>query len=510
MASHILAIDQGTTSTRSVVYDDHLRPLAKVNQEFPLYYPASGLVEQDGEEIFASVLATGRRAIEKSGIDPTNIASIGITNQRETILMWERATGKLLHRAIVWQDRRTSAICDEIRPDEAFFMERTGLRLDPYFSGTKVRWLLDHLDPDRNSGEDVCIGTIDTWLIWKLTGGKHHLTDATNASRTLFYDLNLGEWSPELCERLTVPLGILPEIRDCADDFGTTEPSHFGAAIPILGVAGDQHAATLGQACFQPGMIKSTYGTGCFMVYNTGDRLVPSKNRLLTVLAYRMNGKPTYGLEGSIFVAGAAVQWLRDGLGIIDQASRADSMARDADDGHHPMLVPAFVGLGAPYWDPDCRGILAGLTRNSGPNELARAALEAAGFQTRDLIQAMEADLKNAGVQFDAGSTSGQRTIRVDGGMAASDYAMQFLASITGTRVEAPQDLESTSLGAAWLAGSRAGIVPGQDEFAASWQSRRSFGPNMDVQQRTSLTDMWAQAIQSTLSRHRRPDTSPA
>lgn len=490
--TNILAIDQGTTSSRAIVFDEGIRPVATAQAEFAQHYPSSGWVEHDPEDIWTTVLETARSAVDRVGVE--TIAALGITNQRETTVIWDRDTGRPIHNAIVWQDRRTADLCSRLKAEghEAMISARTGLLLDPYFSGTKVKWLLDHVDGarERAAAGKLAFGTIDTFLIWRLTGGKVHATDATNAARTMLYDIRNGCWDEEICALLDVPLALLPVVKDCAADFGTTDPSHFGREIPILGVAGDQQAATVGQACFAPGMMKSTYGTGCFALLNTGNQLVASSNRLLTTVAYQLNGTPTYALEGSIFIAGAAVQWLRDGLKVVTDAAETGQMAAAADPGQSVILVPAFTGLGAPYWDAECRGAIFGLTRNSGPNELARAALQAVGFQTADLMDAMRADWPDLG----AGAT-----LRVDGGMTASDFAMQFLADITGASVDRPAVLETTALGAAWLAGSKAGVYPGQAEFAANWSVERRFEPGMGDKTRQRLVAGWKDAVSRTL-----------
>jgi glycerol kinase len=489
---NILAIDQGTTSSRAIVFDPDLRPVATAQEEFAQHFPVSGWVEHDPADIRATTLATCRAAMERAG-GAKGIAAIGITNQRETTLIWDRETGVPIHRAIVWQDRRTAPLCAKLRAagHEPMISARTGLLLDPYFSGTKVKWLLDNVEGARAKAEAgrLAFGTVDSYIIWQLTGGTVHATDATNASRTLLFDIGRGCWDEEICALLGVPLALLPEVKDCAADYGTTDPALFGRAIPILGVAGDQQAATIGQACFTPGMMKSTYGTGCFALINTGTEKIASQNRLLTTIAYRLEGKTSYALEGSIFIAGAAVQWLRDGLGVVRHAGESDTMARAADPGQNLYLVPAFTGLGAPYWDSDCRGAIFGLTRNSGPNEFARAALEAVGFQTRDLLEAMRADWPGMG-----GST-----LRVDGGMSASDYTMQFLADITGAPVDRPTVLETTALGAAWLAGMRAGIYPGTEGFAANWALECRFDPAMDPAVRDRRYGEWRDAVHRTL-----------
>ena len=492
--SHILAIDQGTTSTRSIVFDARLAPIAVAQEEFAQHYPRPGWVEHDPADLWASTAATARSAIGKAGLGAGDIAAIGITNQRETVVIWDRATGRPIHNAIVWQDRRTAAHCAELRDagHEALVTDRTGLLLDPYFSASKVKWLLDTVPGARDRAErgDLAFGTVDSYLIWQLTGGRAHVTDATNAARTMLFDIGAGQWDADLCALFDVPMAMLPEIRDCADAFGMTRADLFGREIPILGVAGDQQAATMGQACFTPGMMKSTYGTGCFALLNTGGDRVPSTNRLLTTIAYRLDGQTTYALEGSIFVAGAVVQWLRDGLRIIRAAGETQGLAETADPEQGLVMVPAFTGLGAPYWRPDCRGAVFGLTRNSGPAELARAALESVGYQTRDLLEAMRADWGAAGTGV----------LRVDGGMAASDWTMQFLADILGAPVDRPQVTETTALGAAWLAGWRAGLCGGPEDFAQSWALERRFEPAMPEADRTARYENWRRAVAATMA----------
>lgn len=489
--THILAIDQGTTSTRAILFDKTLTAIASAQEEFAQHFPASGWVEHDPSELWSTTAATCRAAIEKSG--GAEIAAIGVTNQRETTLVWDRKTGKPIHNAIVWQDRRTSEMCKAFKSEgfEETVTARTGLLLDPYFSATKLAWLLDNVEGARTRAEagELVFGTVDTWLVWNLTGGARHLTDATNAARTMLYDIHKGRWSSTICERLNIPMSMLPEVRDCASDFGETRADLFGRPIPILGIAGDQQAATVGQACFEPGMLKSTYGTGCFALINTGDTPVRSNNRLLTTIAYQLDGKPTYALEGSIFVAGAVVQWLRDGLKIIRDAKDTQPLAVNSDQTQNVVLVPAFTGLGAPYWNADCRGAVFGLTRNSGPEEITRAALESVGYQTRDLLAAMQADM----------GAVGDAVLRVDGGMSASEFAMQFLSDIIGARVDRPKVLETTAMGAAWLAGHRAGVYPGQDEFAASWALDRSFSPQMPEDSRATKYAAWKRAVDATL-----------
>ena len=492
--SYILAIDQGTTSSRAILFDADMKPAAAAQQEFTQHFPASGWVEHDPEDIWTTVLATCRDAMIEGHVSASDVVGIGITNQRETTVIWDRHTGKPIYNAIVWQDRRTSNFCRDLKekgcePDVTL---RTGLLLDPYFSGTKVRWVLDNVDGARARAEagDLLFGTIDCFLIWRLNGGAVHATDATNASRTLMYDIHKGMWSEEMCALLDVPMSMLPEVKDCAADFGMTEPALLGHAIPIAGVAGDQQAATIGQACFSPGMMKSTYGTGCFALLNTGQTAVSSQNRLLTTVAYQLDGKTTYALEGAIFIAGAVVQWLRDGLQIIQNAEETQSLAESADTSQELIIVPAFTGLGAPYWNPDCRGAVYGLTRGSGPAEFARAALESVGFQTRDLIEAMQADW----------GTDGETVLRVDGGMAASDWAMQFLSDIIGAPVDRPVVLESTARGAAWLAGMHVGLYPNMDAFSKGWALKRKFLPQMKKGVRTSRYAAWKRAVQATLS----------
>ena len=493
--TYILAIDQGTTSSRAIIFDSAMRVTASAQEEFTQHFPKSGWVEHEVSDIWASTASTCRGAIEKAGITARDIAAIGITNQRETTLVWDRETGAPIHNAIVWQDRRTSDMCAALKADgfEPEVTEKTGLLLDPYFSGTKLKWLLDNVEGAREKAKagKLMFGTVDSYLIWKLTGGVSHVTDATNAARTMLYNIREGQWDAEICARFDIPMSMLPEVRDCASDFGTTRSDLFGVPLPILGVAGDQQAATIGQACFTPGMLKSTYGTGCFALLNTGDTLVRSQSRLLGTIAYQFDGKPTYALEGSIFIAGAVVQWLRDGLKMIREASETQPLAEQADLGQELYMVPAFTGLGAPYWDADARGAIYGLTRNSGPAEFARAALESVGFQTRDLLEAMKSDWHDA---------EDKGVLRVDGGMSASDWSMQFLSDIIGAPVDRPKVLETTALGAAWLAGMRAGVYPDQAEFAAQWALDRRFEPAMDEATRDCRYAGWKDAVKRTLT----------
>jgi glycerol kinase len=489
--TYILAIDQGTTSSRAILFDKDMHPVQSCQQEFQQYFPQSGWVEHDAEEIWASVQAVVGGVMRQAGCTAKDIAAIGITNQRETTLVWDRKTGAPIHKAIVWQDRRTSAFCDNLRAEghETEITQKTGLLLDPYFSATKLHWLLGNVEgaAARAARGELLFGTMDSYLIWKLTEGRAHVTDATNAARTMLYDIRRGCWDAQICALMQVPLAMLPDVRDCASEFGTTDL--FGADIPILGVAGDQQAATIGQACFAPGMLKSTYGTGCFALLNTGDTLVTSKNRLLGTIAYQFDGKPTYALEGSIFIAGAVVQWLRDGLGLISTAHETAEMAATADPTQSLYLVPAFTGLGAPYWNAESRGAIFGLTRNSGPKEFAKAALQSVGYQTRDLLLAMQDDM----------GTPGEAVLRVDGGMTASDWTMQFLADIIGAPVDRPKVLETTALGAAWMAGSRAGVYPDQQGFAANWARDCRFEPHMTGQDRERLYAGWQDAVRRTL-----------
>ena len=495
MTGNILAIDQGTTSSRAIVFDNSMRIAAVGRKEFTQHFPQSGWVEHDPGEIWKTVLWSCRSAMKKAGVAADGIDAIGITNQRETVVVWDKATGEPIHNAIVWQDRRTAPMCARLKKQglEKVFAGKTGLLLDPYFSGTKLSWLLDKVSGARKRAErgELLFGTVDTFLVWRLTGGAVHATDATNASRTLLYDIGRNRWDGDLLKILRIPAAMLPEVRDCAADFGVTEKKLFGAAIPILGIAGDQQAAAVGQACFKPGMMKSTYGTGCFALLNTGADMAPSKNRLLTTIAYRLGGKTTYALEGSIFIAGAAVQWLRDGLGIIKSARQSGALAETADPNQDVYLVPAFTGLGAPWWDADARGAIYGLTRNSGPAEISRAALESVAYQTNDLLTAMKKDWKGAGAKT---------VLRVDGGMVASDWTMQRLADILDAPVDRPTVLETTALGVAWLAGSRAGVWPGRTGFAKSWALERRFKPRMDSNARKAGLGGWEKAVRRTLS----------
>jgi len=495
VADYLLAIDQGTTSTRAILFDVAMTPIAAAQQELRQIYPAPGWVEHDPEEIWSATVATARAALAKAGAGAGDVAGIGVTNQRETTIVWDRATGRPIHNAVVWQDRRTADMCAGLRQagHEPAVAARTGLVLDPYFSATKIRWIIDHVEGARAAAQAgrLAFGTVDSFLLWRLTGGKTHASDATNAARTLLLDIGRGEWDLSLCELFGVPTGLLPLVCDCAHDFGTTVPELFGGPIRILGVAGDQQAATVGQGCFEPGMIKSTYGTGCFALLNTGAEPVASRHRLLTTIAYQLAGKRTYALEGAIFIAGAAVQWLRDALKLIVRAEDVNALAAAADPAEQLYLVPAFVGLGAPYWDAQARGGLFGLTRNSGAAELARAALEAVGYQTRDLLDAMRADWPLLGADT---------VLRVDGGMAASDLTLQFLADILGAPVDRPVVMETTAVGAAYLAGYAAGVCPDLAVFAERWRCARRFLPQMDAATRERKWAGWRDAVSRTLT----------
>jgi len=494
--SFVLAIDQGTTSSRAMVFREDLSVAAIAQAEFPQHFPASGWVEHDPEDIWSSTVATCRAAMKKAGVSAHDIAAIGITNQRETTVVWERASGKAVHRAIVWQDRRTADICARLKAEghEPVITAKTGLMIDPYFSGTKVAWILDHVAGARERAQrgELLFGTVDCYLLWRLTGGKVHATDATNASRTLLFNIHTGGWDDDLLKCLGVPRAMLPGVKDCSHRFGETAPELFGGAIAIAGIAGDQQAATIGQACFAPGMIKSTYGTGCFALLNTGATAVASKNRLLTTIAYQFKGKRAYALEGSIFVAGSAVQWLRDGLKIIQHAGDSGPLADKSDPTQSVYLVPAFVGLGAPYWNPRVRGALFGLTRNTGPSELAYAALESVCYQTADLFAAMRADWPAA--------ASADIVLRADGGMTVSDWTMQRLSDLLDAPVDRPAIQETTALGAAYLAGLEAGIYPEPEKFARYWRLDRRFTPKMDVVTRAQKLQGWARAVKGLLA----------
>lgn len=492
MADYLLAIDQGTTSSRAIVFDRAGQPVGSGQQEFEQHYPEAGWVEHDASVIWRDTLAVCRQALASAGISASDVAACGITNQRETTVIWDRASGEPIARAIVWQDRRTSGVCQTLRQRgrDEWLAERTGLLLDPYFSATKIAWLLDQVPGARARAEagELAFGTIDTWLMWNLTAGQRHVTDATNASRTLLFNIRTQQWDDELLEFFNVPRALLPEVLDSAADFGHIDRALLGAPIPIGAVLGDQQAATVGQACFQPGMVKSTYGTGCFVVLNVGEQFVRSDNRLLTTVAYRLNGKPTYALEGSIFVAGAAVQWLRDSLKLIGHAADTEKLARSVESTDGVYLVPAFTGLGAPYWDPDARGALIGLTRASGFAEIARAALESVCYQTRDLLDAMAQD------------ADAPKTLCVDGGMVANDWLVQYLADTLRIPIDRPQVLETTALGVAYFAGLQVGLYKDLDEIAAGWQRQARFEPGRDEAKMQRRYDGWKAAVKRVLS----------
>ncbi|ARN73197.1 glycerol kinase GlpK [Oceanicoccus sagamiensis] len=483
----ILSIDQGTTSSRAMVFDADIQVIASAQQEFPQLYPAEGWVEHDPAVILDSVISVSRQALASAEQQGYSIAGIGITNQRETTVVWNRSTGKALYNAIVWQDRRTAEQCEQLKQQklETQVQARTGLLLDPYFSATKIAWILDNIDGAREQAEqgELAFGTIDSFLIWHLTGGKVHATDATNASRTNLYNIYSGKWDPWLLDTFNVPKQLLPKVMDCSAHFGDTDNSLFGRAIPITGVAGDQQAASIGQCCFAPGAIKSTYGTGCFVMINSGDKPVISKHRLLTTVAYQLEGKPSYAIEGSIFVAGAAVQWLRDGLGLIDSAAETESLAAGLEGNSGVYMVPAFTGLGAPYWRPDVRGAIFGLTRATSPAHMVRATLESVAYLTHDLFTAMA----NDGIK--------PASLKVDGGMVANDWFLQFLADVLALPVCRPVVMETTVLGAAYLAGRQLGIYGDFDAFTALWRGAGEFEPRMEECQRSDLLEGWQDAV---------------
>ena len=488
----IMAIDQGTTSSRAILFSQLGRLLKQQNQEFEQLFPHDGWVEHRPEEIWQSTLDVSRAMVAHADEINQPVMAIGITNQRETTLIWDRATGEVIYNAIVWQDRRTAAICEALQKEGHLetVSSRSGLLLDPYFSATKVAWILDNVEGARERAEagELCFGTVDSFVIWRLTGGKKHLTDATNASRTNLYNINEGKWDETLCALFKVPLSMLPEVRDCASDFGETEPELFGRAIPICGVAGDQQAATIGQACFAEGAIKSTYGTGCFMLANTGKNRLHSQNKLLSTVAYQIDGKTTYGLEGSIFISGAIIQWLRDGLRILDNAKESEPMAASLDNNEGVYMVPALTGLGAPHWAPHARGAIYGITRDTGPAHFARAALESVAYQTFDLIEAMRGD----GIECEG--------LKVDGGMVANNWLMQFMADILDSQVARPVVAETTALGVAMLAMLQMGAAISLEEMAQMWQLDAEFTPQMDSDERIQLLEGWQKAVNRTLS----------
>lgn len=487
MSRYLLAIDQGTSSSRTVIYDHATNAVASAQQEFPQIYPQPGWVEHDPEAIWASVMAVTQQAMNEARAVAADITAIGITNQRETTLVWDRDTGRCVYNAIVWQDRRTAGHCDALKRDgaEDLVVRKTGLKLDPYFSATKIAWILDNVPGVREAANrgQLAFGTIDTFLLWRLTGGRVHATDASNASRTMLFDIHRQEWDEELLGLLDVPRELLPDVRDCAAEFGESDAELLGASVPVLGMAGDQQAALIGQAGFDTGMTKSTYGTGCFVIANTGDNALASGNQLLTTVASRIGGKVTYGLEGSVFVAGSAMQWLRDELRLIKTAPESEAIAGKTSVVDNVYVVPAFAGLGAPHWDPHARGAILGLTHGSGREEIVTATLQAVAFQTRDLVDAMADD----GIA--------PSIIRVDGGMVANGWFLQFLADILDIPVERPENVESTILGAAWLAALGAGVIDSLADVASLWRRDRLFEPAMSADQRDDLLSGWREAV---------------
>ncbi len=486
----LLSIDQGTTSSRAMLFEKDGTSIALAQQEFTQYFPQSGWVEHDPEEIWNTTVSVCREVLTAAAQNNRTVAAIGITNQRETTLIWDRQTGVPIHNAIVWQDRRTADYCRSLKDagHEPMVSAATGLLLDPYFSGTKIRWMLENIPGARDRAErgELAFGTIDSFLIWRLTEGRKHVTDSTNASRTLLFNIHKNKWDDSLLKLLSIPASLLPDVQDCSADFGSCAKQVLGTELPIYGVAGDQHAASIGQVCFTDGMVKSTYGTGCFVMLNTGTEPIVSNNKMLTTVAYRLNGDTTFALEGSIFVAGAAVQWLRDGLGIISSAEETQQMAGSMDDNQGVYMVPAFTGMGAPYWDPDARGAIYGLTRDTNATVLARAALESVCYQTLDLFNAM----KNDGAALN--------TVRVDGGMVKNDWLTQYLADVLNTPVQRPYQTETTALGAAYLAGLHCGIFNSLDDLRQNWQQEREFQPQMNANQRATVTAGWADAVRRT------------
>lgn len=488
MSQYLLSIDQGTTSSRAIIFDQRGSIVTTAQQEFAQHFPADGWVEHEPEDIWQSTLAVCKQALANGNLSASDIAGIGITNQRETTLVWDRETGEPIYRAIVWQDRRTADSCIALKHTlgESVVQDKTGLLIDPYFSATKIAWILDNVEGARAKAEQgkLAFGTVDTFLLWRLTKGNSHKTDATNASRTLLFNIKTQQWDDELLKGFNVPASLLPEVEDSAADFGVTDPDLLGAAIPVAAMAGDQQAALIGQACFKPGMVKSTYGTGCFMILNTGEQPLKSENRLLTTVAYRLKGKVNYGLEGSIFIAGAAIQWLRDGVELISHARETEAMAQEVGVEHGVYMVPAFTGLGAPYWDPEARGALFGLTRDTGIKDIVTAGLQSVAYQTKDLIHAMEAD--------GAGKPT---TLRVDGGMVANNWVVQFLGDVLNVDVDRPAVIETTALGVAYLAGLQVGIYSSLEEIAELWHCERHFTPAMSDSLRETLYNGWLDAV---------------
>jgi glycerol kinase len=492
MPKYILAIDQGTTSSRAIVFDCSGRSLGVGQQEFEQHFPNNGWVEHDPEEIWQTTLNSCRQALQDSGIKAVQIEAIGISNQRETTLLWDRLTGNTIHNAIVWQDRRTSVYCDELKARglEDTINRKTGLLLDPYFSASKLRWLLNEVPGARARAEkgELAFGTVDSFLLWRLTGGRSHCTDASNASRTLLFNIHTLQWDDELLKLFSIPRAVLPQVLDCAADFGNCDAGLFGTEIPILGMAGDQQAAAIGQCCFSKGMTKSTYGTGCFLLMNTGTRAITSSHRMLTTIAYSLKGQPSYAIEGSIFMAGATMQWVRDKLKLIHHASESETLARSCADDLDVYLVPAFTGLGAPYWDADARAAIFGMTRDTGIREIVTAALLSVCYQTCDLQEAIAAD------------GAALKTLRVDGGMVANDYLLQCLANILGCRVDRPEVIETSALGVAYLAGLRKGIFTSLEDIASRWRLQKSFAPQKDEAWRKTRYAGWLNAVKRTLT----------
>ncbi len=493
MSQFILALDQGTTSSRAIVFDRHGRPVASAQQEFRQILPRPGHVEHDPEDIWDSQLQTARQALRRAGVEPQQVAALGLTNQRETTVLWERDSGRPVAPAVVWQSRVSAPVCEQLKRQglEELFRRKTGLLLDPYFSGTKIKHLLDTMPGlrERAARGEVLFGTVDTFLLWRLSGGRLHVTDPSNASRTLLFNIHSLQWDEELLRVLDVPPAMLPEVKPSSCVYGECDPQWFGHPIPLAACAGDQQAATFGQGCFEPGEAKNTYGTGCFMLLNTGSRPVASQNHLLTTVGWQLGRQTTYCLEGAVFVAGAVVQWLRDGLGLIDSSQDVEPLARSVPDSGGVYLVPAFVGLGAPYWDPYARGLLIGLTRGTTAGHVARAALESIAFQSAELVEAMQQD---AGLELSA--------LKVDGGAAANDLLMQFQADLLGVPVRRPQVAETTALGAAYLAGLAVGVWDSLDDLRRHWALDREFRPQMSPEERTRRMDCWRRAVQRCLS----------
>lgn len=486
--SFILSIDQGTTSSRAILFDSESDRRVVSQQEFKQHFPHDGWVEHSPDDIWQTVQQCCIEVLQRAQLKAENITAIGITNQRETTVIWDRKTGEAVYNAIVWQDRRTSEFCQQLKNQnkENMVSEKTGLLLDPYFSASKITWILDNVGGAREKAEkgELAFGTIDTFILWRLTQGRSHYTDATNASRTALFNIHTQQWDDELLSLFNVPVSLLPEVKNSADDYGSSDAGLFGGEIPILSLIGDQQAALVGQACFKPGMAKSTYGTGCFLVLNTGDKALRSEHKLLTTVAYRLNGMTTYALEGSIFIAGAAVQWLRDGIHLINSAGDTEALAQQTAEGHGVSFVPAFTGLGAPYWDPNARGAIFGLTRDTGIKEIVTAALQSVCYQTKDLQKAMESD--------------GERptSLRVDGGMAANNWVLQFLANILGAEIDRPTIIETTALGAAYLAGLQAGVFSSLDDIASRWLLDQSFSPTWAKEKRDAYYTRWLDAVE--------------